>query len=131
MALNEEAGIGIALISFNCWSLMSSTSGAKAENVPVWEAVLTAFHPQPPGTHCATTEEKVFRVPLSKPSPNSVETGPHVGVGVAEGVGVGVVEGATVAVAVAVAVGVGEAVAVAVAVGVAAGVGLGQPAPSV
>jgi hypothetical protein len=82
----DPNGIGIALISVKLWSVMLFKSGAKAEKVPAWDAVLTAVQPQPPGTHCATTEVKVLSVPLSKVSFNGVD-GLH---GVAVGVGVGV-----------------------------------------
>jgi hypothetical protein len=35
---------------------MLPRSGAKAEWVPLWAAVVTLFQPQPPGTQVATVE---------------------------------------------------------------------------
>jgi hypothetical protein len=71
-------------------------SGANADIVPVWAAVVTGVHPQPPGTHWSTTDVNVFR-PVSNPSFRTVE-------GVQAGVPVAVPVGVLVAVAVGVGV---------------------------
>jgi len=109
VALEVTAGIGIGTFSVSRWSEMVFMSGAKAERVPVWDAVVTDDQPGAP------VELKLPSVPLSKPSDRTLTATPH-GVAVAVAVAIGV--------AVAVAVAVGVAVAVAVAIGDAVGIGV-------
>src|SRR5437762_12146495 len=90
-------------------SVISFRSGEKAEKAPVWLAVVTADQPQPPGTHCKTTEVKTPSVPLSKVSFTGVAV--HAGVSVAVGVAVAVAVGAGVGVKVPGGAGVGVEVA--------------------
>src|SRR5436190_17283083 len=75
--------IGVRDVSL--WSAMLLTSGANAEWVPVWAAVVTEAQPQPPGTHVATLDANVPRVPLSKPSLSGVVGAQNVAVGVSAG----------------------------------------------
>jgi hypothetical protein len=65
-------GTAIGLMVVRYWSVMLVRSGAKAECVPVWAAVVTLVQPQPPGTQVATLDANVPNVPPSNPSLNSV-----------------------------------------------------------
>jgi hypothetical protein len=49
-------GTAIGLMVVRYWSVMLVRSGAKAECVPVWAAVVTLVQPQPPGTQVATLD---------------------------------------------------------------------------
>ena len=59
------AGTLTALIVVRYWSVMSARSGAKAECVPEWKAVVTLDQPQPPGLQIVSVEVLVPSVPLS------------------------------------------------------------------